>query len=109
MGDVSKTELAERVDMSSTRRTGPEQVKFTQFYEALLEAKGVSLGGSSGIGKGGRKLSYKAKVQGTGNLLIGMAYTAMLDLKPGDEFTIKLSGRKGITLIPIGAEDVSET
>ena len=108
VGDVSKTELAKACGYVINKKDGSEQVKFTQFYEALLEAKGVSLGGSSGIGKGGRKLSYKAKVQGTGNLLL-MAYTSMLDLKPGDEFTIKLSGRKGITLIPIGAEDVSET
>jgi hypothetical protein len=40
-----------------------------------------------------------------GNLLVGMAYTAMLDLKPGDEFEIKLSEKKGVTLIPVGAED----
>ena len=35
--------------------------------------------------------SNVATVQGNGNLLVGKAYTAMLDLKPGDEFTIKLS------------------
>jgi len=32
-------------------------------------------------------------------LLVGKAYTAMLDLKPGDEFEIKL-GRKQIRLVP---------
>ena len=90
-----------------TKKDGSEQVKFTQLYEALLDAKGISLGGSSGIGKGGRKLSYKAKVQGTGNLLIGMAYTAMLDLKPGDEFEIRLS-KNSIRLVPLGASDEEE-
>ena len=60
-----------------------------------------------GIGKGGRKLSYIAKVQGNGNLLIGKAYTAMLELKPGDNFTIKL-GKRQIRLIPEGAEDTEE-
>ena len=34
-----------------------------------------------------------------------MAYATMLDLKPGDEFTIKLSEKTGFTLIPVGAED----
>ena len=58
-------------------------------------------GASSGIGKGGRKLSYVATVQGNGNLLIGKAYTALLDLKAGDEFEIKL-GRKQIRLLPAG-------
>jgi hypothetical protein len=33
--------------------------------------------------------------------MVGKAYTAMLDLKPGDEFEIKL-GRKQIQLIPVG-------
>jgi len=33
---------------------------------------------------------------------VGKAYTAMLDLKPGDEFEIKL-GRKQIKLIPLGS------
>ena len=66
----------------------------------------MALGGPGvgGIGKGGRKLSYVATVQGNGNLLIGKAYTAMLDLEPGDEFEIKL-GRKQIRLIPVGGTD----
>ena len=56
-------------------------------------------GNVAGIGKGGRKLSYTATVQGNGNLLIGKAYTALLDLKPGDEYKIKL-GKKQIRLLP---------
>ena len=47
-------------------------------------------------------MSYVATVQGNGNLLIGKAYTAMLNLEPGDEFEIKL-GKKAIRLIPTGA------
>ena len=62
-----------------TNKDGSEQVKFTQFYEALLEAKGISMNGKSRMGKGGRTLSFKAKVQGNGNLPVGMAYTAMLE------------------------------
>lgn len=54
---------------------------------------------------GGRKLSYKAVIQGNGNLLLGKANTAMLDLQPGDEFEIRLSKKKGVTLVPMGAED----
>ena len=37
-------------------------------------------------------------------LMVGKAYTAMLDLKPGDTFEIKL-GRKQIKLIPLGAAE----
>jgi hypothetical protein len=38
---------------------------------------------------------------------VGKAYTALLDLKPGDEFEIKL-GRKQIRLAPLGAVDEEE-
>ena len=105
MGDVSKSDLVKACGYVSTKTDGGERLNFTAFYEALLDAKGVNLsGGGAAIGKGGRKLSYSTKVQGNGNLLVGKAYTAMLDLKSGDEFEIKL-GRKAIRLIPVGATD----
>ena len=109
LGDVSKTELATQCGYVSKKKDGSDRVNFTAFYEALLGAKGLELGGGGGaIGKGGRKLSYTATVQGNGNLLVGKAYTAMLDLNPGDEFEIKL-GKKAIRLIPVGgSEEESE-
>ena len=107
LGDVSKTDLATQCGYVS-QKNGSDRVNFTAFYEALLNAKGIDLSGGTGeIGKGGRKLSYIAKIQGNGNLLIGKAYTAMLELNPGDNFTIKLV-RKQILLIPEGAEDTEE-
>ena len=109
LGDVSKTDLARGCGYVSTKKDGGERVNFTAFYEALLEAKGVTLsnGGGSPIGKGGRKLSYKAVVQGNGNLLVGKAYTAILDLDAGDEFEIKL-GKKAIRLVPVGGSHEEE-
>ena len=73
LGDVSKSDLVRACGYVSTKKNGGERLNFTAFYEALLEAKGVNLGdsGVAGIGKGGRKLSYIATVQGNGNLLIG--------------------------------------
>ena len=105
MGDASKSELVSACGYVSKKKDGSERINFTAFYEALLTAKGVELGGGSGKGRGvgGRKLSYTATVQGNGNLLVGKAYTALLGLEPGDEFEIKL-GRKQIKLIPAGAE-----
>ena len=103
LGDVSKTDLATACGYVSKKKDGSDRVNFTAFYEALLNAKGIDLGGgNAGVGKGGRKLSYVATVQGNGNLLIGKAYTAMLNLEPGDEFEIKL-GKKAIRLLPTGA------
>jgi len=106
LGDASKSDLVRAAGFVSTKKDGSERLNFTAFYEALLEAKGVSLGDGSGKGrgKGGRTLSFVATVQGNGNLLVGKAYTALLGLEPGDEFEIKL-GRKQIKLIPVGAEE----
>jgi hypothetical protein len=109
LGDVSKSDLVRSCGYVSTKKDGAERLNFTAFYEALLEAKGVSLGEGGGRvrGKAGRKLSYIATVQGNGNLLVGKAYTAMLGLEPGDEFEIKL-GRKQIKLIPSGTSEDEE-
>ena len=106
LGDVSKSDLVRACGYVSDKKSGGERLNFTAFYEALLEAKGVNLGttGTGGIGKAGRKLTYVATVQGNGNLLVGKAYTAMLDLQPGVEFEIKL-GRKQIRLVPVGGTD----
>ena len=98
---LSDSEQCRACGYVSTKKNGEPRLNYTAYYKALLEAKGMKMGGSnvSGIVKGGRKLSYLAKVQGNGNLLIGKAYTALLDLKAGDEFEIKL-GRKQIRLLP---------
>jgi len=108
MGDASKSDLAMACGYVSKKKDGSNRVNFTAFYEALLNAKGVELGGSGkSVGRGGRKLSYTATVQGNGNLLVGMAYTGLLNLNPGDEFEIKL-GKKSIRLVPIGGSDEEE-
>jgi hypothetical protein len=107
MGDASKSDLVRACGYVSSKKDGSERLNFTAFYEALLNAKGLDFGGPAKTGKGGRKLSYNTKVQFNGNLMVGKAYTALLDLKPGDEFEIKL-GRKHIRLVPLGAEDEEE-
>ncbi|MCP9773884.1 AbrB family transcriptional regulator [Synechococcus sp. Tobar12-5m-g] len=93
----------------STKKDGSECLNFTAFYEALLEAKGVGVGHGSGNGKGkaGRSLGFTTKIQFNGNLMVGKAYTALLDLKPGDAFEIKL-GKKQIRLVPVGGADDEE-
>ena len=108
LGDVSKSDLVRACGYVSEKKDGGDRLNFTAFYEALLEAKGINFAtGGAAIGKGGRKLSYVAKVQGNGNLLIGKAYTALLDLNVGDEFEIKL-GKKQIRLTPVGASEEEE-
>lgn len=109
LGDASKSDLVRSCGYVSTKKDGSERLNFTAFYEALLEAKGLSFTAPKGRGRGGRNLSYSTRVQFNGNLMVGKAYTALLDLKPGDEFEIKL-GKKQIRLVPVGgaAEDEEE-
>ena len=51
-----------------------------------------------------QRWSYTTKVQFNGNLMVGKADTGMLELKPGDDFEIKL-GKKQINLIPLGSAE----
>jgi hypothetical protein len=109
LGDASKNDLVRGCGYVSTKKDGTERLNFTAFYEALLGAKGTTFGAGGsrdGKGKPGRKLSFNTKVQFNGNLMVGHAYTALLDLKPGDEFEIKLS-RKGIRLVPAGTAEAT--
>ena len=109
LGDASKSDLVRSCGYVSTKKDGTERLNFTAFYEALLEAKGMNIGssGRKGSGKRGRDLSFQAKVQFNGNLMVGRAYTAQLGFQPGDEFEIKL-GRKQIRLVPVGTDDEEE-
>ena len=108
LGDASKSDLVRAAGYVSAKKDGAERLNFTAFYEALLEAKGLSFGETSNRGgKRGKALSYVARVQGNGNLLVGKAYTDQLGLRPGDEFEIKL-GKKQIRLVPVGGSDDEE-
>ena len=90
LSDMNKSDLVRECGY-----VNDDKVRFTAFYEALLEATGIALTGAK---KAGRKLSNKAKVQFNGNLMVGHAYVNQLGFKPGDEFDIKLS-RNSITLV----------
>ena len=105
LGDINESEKVRACGYVSKKKNGSDRLNYTAYYKALLQAKGINTGdkGSERIGKGGRKLSNIATVQGNGNLLIGKAYTAILDLKPGDQYEIKL-GRKQIKLIPVSSD-----
>ena len=99
---VSKKDTAIVCGYVKYKRNGEIVPSFTEFYEQVLIARGVYFGLNSPIGKEGRKLSYRAIVGSTGNLIIGKAYTALMNLEHGDEFEIKLT-KSGILLIPLGS------
>ena len=83
LGDVSKTDLATACGYVSRKKMAPIALISLLSTRLTNNAKGIDLGGgSAGIGKGGRKLSTVATVQGNGNLLIGKAYTPCLSSTP---------------------------
>lgn len=100
LSNLSKTEMVQACGYATKDKSGKMRTNFTAFYEELLKAKGIAFGEERP--PKGRQASYRVKVQGNGNLLVGAAYTKRLDLRPGAEFEIKL-GRKQITLIPVEA------
>ena len=99
---ISESERVLACGYFSTSKNGKKRLNFNAYYKAIAIAQGYKSSNENElgvVGKGGRKLSFIAKVQGNGNLLIGKAYTERLDLKKGDEFQIKL-GKKQIRLLP---------
>lgn len=93
-GTITKSELVRECGYVATNKDGSERLRFVEFYDQLLKAKGLELG--EGTAKG-RKLSYKTKVQFNGKVQIGEGYIREMGLQPGAELEIKV-GRNGITL-----------
>jgi hypothetical protein len=101
LGDISKDAKARACGYLTTTKTGQSRVKMMQFQNALLDAMGLDLEGSS-TSRSARTPSYRIRVQSNQNLLVTAAYTAQMGLQPGDEFEITL-GRKQIKLVKLEA------
>ena len=98
MGDAPKGDMVRACGYVSTSKAGRERLEYTDFYLALLAAKGIDL--NDGDDDGGRDLTYTAKVQGSGAVTIGRAYTSQLNPKAGDGLQIKVN-ENDIQLVPI--------
>lgn len=92
LGDLNKSDLVRECGYVKG-----DKLCFTQFYEALLDAKGLQMKPTL---KRGRHLTYKTKVQFNGKLSIGENYVKEMGFQPGDEFEIKI-GRKSVTLAAV--------
>ena len=101
---VSESERVLACGYFSKSKNGKKRKNYNAYYKAIAEAQGyksISDNEKGGIGKGGRKLSFTRTVQGNGNLLIGKAYTTLLDLKAGDNFEIRFKkNTRVIRLLP---------
>ncbi len=97
MKGADKKEIARACGYTTTTKTGQERISLMAFYNALLEAEGMTFEPESQGSGRGRAATYRVSVHKNGNLLIGAAYTKEMGLEAGDEFEIKL-GKKQIAL-----------
>lgn len=102
-----KDEIARATGYASTKVSDDgevvERFAYAALYEATLEAKGVAFAPASS-GGAGRKASFEAVVQKSGNLTISKAYTADHGAEPGHVFKITLLPDGGFQLTPLMEE-----
>jgi hypothetical protein len=103
LGEASRTDVARACGYVSTKKDGSERINFTAFYEAIMEAKGVTLAppaSKAKKGSRGKAPSYKATISAKGMVPIGAAYTSEAGWGGGDTVGITVNGDT-ITLIRI--------
>jgi AbrB family looped-hinge helix DNA binding protein len=100
---LNKRDTAKECGYYSTTKTGKTRIDLTGFYDALLAARGISLEPAKKKDGRGREATYRVSVHKNGQIVIGAAYTQEMNLKPGDEFEIKV-GYKHIHLKQLGGD-----
>ncbi|MBC6423326.1 MAG: AbrB family transcriptional regulator [Hormoscilla sp. SP12CHS1] len=100
LSDKPRRETAKSCGYYTTTKSGQTRVNLTDFYDAVLAAKGVALEPEGSKDGRGREPTYRVSVHKNGQIVIGSTYTEVMGLEKGDEFEIKL-GYKHIHLIQI--------
>lgn len=109
LSHLPRRETAKRCGYYSTTKNGQSRVNLTDFYDAILAARGVPLGLESSKDGRGREPTGRVSVHKNGQIVIGSSYTKAMGLKSGDEFEIKL-GYKHIHLIQLDKDhEVQDT
>jgi AbrB family looped-hinge helix DNA binding protein len=104
LSHLPRRETAKRCGYYSTSKDGQVRVNLTDFYDAVLGAKGVPLDPEGTKDGRGREPTFRVSVHKNGQIVIGSTYTEQMNLKPGDEFEIKL-GYKHIHLKQVESEE----
>jgi AbrB family looped-hinge helix DNA binding protein len=109
LSHLPRRETAKKCGYYTTTKDKQTRVNLTDFYDAVLAAKGVPLDPEGAKDGRGREPTYRVSVHKNGQIVIGSTYTQAMGLKEGDKFEIKL-GYKHIHLKQIdgdenGAED----
>jgi len=108
LASLPRRETAKLCGYYSTAKNGTVRVNLTDFYDAVLAAKGIGLDPEGTKDGRGREASYRVSVHQNGQIVIGAAYTQEMGLKPGDLFEIKV-GYKHIHLKQLeGVEEQAE-
>ncbi|MGK7918519.1 MAG: AbrB family transcriptional regulator [Trichodesmium sp.] len=101
--NLPRRETAKKCGYYTTTKNDEIRVNLTDFYDALLAAKGIPLEPGGGKDGRGREPTYRVSVHKNGQIVIGATYTETMGLRPGDEFEIKL-GYKHIHLKQVEEE-----
>jgi hypothetical protein len=97
LSHLPRRETAKGCGYYSLSKEGKVRVNLSEFYDAVLHAKGINLEDKIGGDGRGREATYRVTVHQNGQIVIGSAYTKVMKISPGDEFDIKL-GYKHIYL-----------
>ncbi len=108
LSNLPRRETAKRCGYYTVSKNDQVRVNLTDFYDALLAAKGVPLDPEGSKDGRGREPTYRVSVHQNNQIVIGSTYTKAMGLKPGDEFEIKL-GYKHIRLVQIDTEEPEPT
>jgi bifunctional DNA-binding transcriptional regulator/antitoxin component of YhaV-PrlF toxin-antitoxin module len=103
LSHLPRRETAKRCGYYTVTKNEQTRVNLTDFYDAVLAAKGVPLDPEGTKDGRGREPTYRVSVHKNGQIVIGATYTLAMGLKPGDEFEIKL-GYKHIHLKQVDSD-----
>lgn len=108
LSHLPRRETAKRCGYYTVTKNNQTRVNLTDFYDAVLAAKGLPLDPEGAKDGRGREPTYRVSVHKNGQIVIGATYTAAMGLKQGDEFEIKL-GYKHIHLIQVDDDSESQS
>ena len=104
LSHLPRRETAKKCGYYTITKDKQTRVNLTDFYDAVLAAKGVPLDPEGAKDGRGREPTYRVSVHKNGQIVIGSTYTQAMNLKEGDKFEIKL-GYKHIHLKQIDGEE----
>ncbi len=104
LSHLPRRETAKRCGYYTITKDNQTRVNLTDFYDAVLAARGVPLDPEGAKDGRGREPTYKVSVHKNGQIVIGSTYTQAMNLKEGDKFEIKL-GYKHIHLKQVDSDD----